>query len=627
MKRPCLVCSEKDFNCTYEKARKKRGPTGKRIQEIQKAQGKPVNRAKSSEHSHEITRESVATVSPSIHDSTGLPRPTTVSSNGTGEAEPIHLSPEGPFWPSESMPQPDVSEYPSMYGHSSDPLHRISSATTFSEASAPAGGGMASSPTFSEFVFPSLPMDSPTKSWDPFGALLQQDLPDLTATVDVWPSSINEETLLPWIDVYFKRLHPTIPILNRTSMYREMLTRRHHTDSEYGAMLLSLCAFAMTQPVQIHERASTPSRSAQARMLMEECVRMRVSAEFGEHPSIEMILASFFLFAYLFGDNKHKAARHRLREAVDLAYSLGLHLPQSYEGLDAEVREQWLRTYLVVCVTERAYALQQQHSIGFRGSPRITARFMQAFDPNAATAYISSLLLQDQADAVGMTGLLYLMETFDAIDESVIECWNGHCRYTDGTCDSFDRRRALQMFRAQHRAREACVTGNISFAPSASPLPLAELMESQQADISITQFWLLNRLWNLCLSHGLLRGDSEHAELRYEFACRIAMALIATTNSLSLAAMETHGVGLIQKVSDVALGVVTAMRASPQHIGPETTLAVSNEDVILIGYQTKSTTSIRELLGALSVLIQTFRGGDHVYNAGFADALSSSGYG
>jgi hypothetical protein len=111
------------------------------------------------------------------------------------------------------------------------------------------------SPSVDDFIFPSLPIDSPSSSWDPFGSILQQELPPITASIDVWPSHINEETLLPWIDVYFKRLHPTIPILDRAEMYREMLVRKHHTNSQYGAMLLSLCAFAMTQPVQIHERA------------------------------------------------------------------------------------------------------------------------------------------------------------------------------------------------------------------------------------------------------------------------------------------------------------------------------------------------------------------------------------
>ena len=95
------------------------------------------------------------------------------------------------------------------------------------------------------------------------------------------------------------------------------------------------------------------SRSAQARMLLVESIKMRTVVDFGERPSVHMVLASFFIFACLFGSGQHNAARHKLREAVDLANALGMHLPQSYNGLEAEKREQWLRTYLVLSVTER----------------------------------------------------------------------------------------------------------------------------------------------------------------------------------------------------------------------------------------------------------------------------------
>ena len=92
-----------------------------------------------------------------------------------------------------------------------------------------------------------------------------------------------------------------------------------------------------------------------------------------------------------------------------------------------------------------------------------------------------------------MTGLLYLAETFSAIDESIVECWNGHCKLSDGLCESFDRRRALQIFRAQRRAREICVNGNVMNPQSSQQPKLSELAASQQADISVTHYWLLNR--------------------------------------------------------------------------------------------------------------------------------------
>lgn len=615
MRRPCLGCSSKDIACTYDVPRRKRGPPGKhggspkRLQKSIASDGPdPAHLPQRSPGSHLLH---VAT--------TNLERGDT----GGNDIFTEDLRPWSASTATRSIPEANESEVnPHMvlslvHGQHTHSAHDEQTATSSAHDNA-AHGDFMTSPN--AFVFPSLPAESPADIADPFGAILDQDLPPLAAA-DVWPSRVSEMTLLPWIDVYFKRLHPTIPVLNRTHLYSDMLLRKHRTDPQYGAMLLSLCAFAMTQPIQMHERASMPSRLVQARMLMEECVKMRVAADFGEEPTIEMILASFFLFACLFGSDQHKAARHRLREAVDLAYSLGLHLPASYEGLDPEKRQQWLQTYLVLSVTERAYALQKNHAISFRGQPGVTARFMHAFDPSLTDEYISSLILQDQSNTVGMTGLLYLMDTFDAIDESVMDCWNGYCKFSDGVCESFDRRRALQTFRAQRRNREACISGNFSFAPSVCPLPLAQLVESQQADISITQLWTWNRLWNLCLSHQLLRERSEYAELQYDFACHIASGLVSYCNELSLAALEIHGIGMADKIFDIAMGIVMALSTS-DHLRLDTQLDALDPDVIpgtqnLAG----SVVEVRALLQSLSQLLGNFRGGNHPYGAKFTMAV------
>lgn len=132
-------------------------------------------------------------------------------------------------------------------------------------------------------------------------------------TRDIWPADIQEGCLLPWIDVYFNRLHPTVPVLDRSSLYKNILTQEHRRNPNFGALLLALCAFALTQPVQIDERSSYPTRTLQAKAYLNEAVKMRSCSDFGENPTLEAILTSFFLFACLFGSNQHNAAWHRLR--------------------------------------------------------------------------------------------------------------------------------------------------------------------------------------------------------------------------------------------------------------------------------------------------------------------------
>lgn len=342
-------------------------------------------------------------------------------------------------------------------------------------------------------------------------------------------------------------------------------------------------------------------------------IRRRVLPDFGEHPTIEMALTSFFLFACLFGNGQHKAARHKLREAVDLALSLGVHLPGSYEGLTAEQKEQWLRTYVILSVTERAYALQRRHPIDMRGQPGVSARFMQSFSDAAATDNISRMLFVDHVDATAMTGLMYLMEAFDAIDEHVVDCWIGYCRLSDGVCEAFDRRKALQMFRAQQRARQASISGNISYVPNVSPTSLANLLPSQIADITVTQFWLLNRIWSLSLSHGLLRPSSDRPELQYDFACHIANATLATCQDLSLSAMEVHGVGFVEKLHDIASGVVTVLHAQIQDLAIDSELWMPDSGVITCKAPATAPTTPRKVLEGFLTLMRNFRGGNHPY--------------
>lgn len=263
----------------------------------------------------------------------------------------------------------------------------------------------------------------------------------------------------------------------------------------------------------------------------------------------------------------------------------------------------------------RAYALQKHHPIGFRGSPAVNAYFVRAFAPPSPPA-----VARDNTDAVSMTGLLYLMETFDAIDESVVECWIGSCKFSDGYCETFDRRRAVQMFQAQHRVREACLAGNISFASDASPWPLDQLLENQRADISVTQLWLLNRLWNLCLSHGLLREVSDRAEFRFNFAYHIASALVDNCSNLCLPAMEVHGIGFIAKVYDIAIGPTMAMEAS-SGLALDSRLTRSD---LLTDQAMDDGPSVKELLQALDKLIRSFRGGNHEYTLKFATVLGAT---
>jgi len=355
MANPCKTCTGRGSRCTFEEARKKRGPVPGRIAKIQKQHSRTIPRDNvldfGDPRPSPLSNDTMAMSPSSLQDGSTLHRISTISSDGVIMADSYepHASSSLALWTQHQ----DLAQLPNHEGGSRQDLEPFTDVQNGSVnlEKIPALPQHVDTP---DFLLPSLPIDSPPDdSFSLFATIPEQDLPSIVESVEFWPKSISQEALLPWIDVYFKRLHPTVPVLNRTMVYQEMLLRNHHHDPQFGAMLLALCAFAMTQPVQIHEIASTPSRSVQARMLLEESIKMRMTVDFGENPSVHMILTSFFIFACLFGYGLHKAAHHRLREAVDLANSLNMHLPQAYDSLDPDTREQWLRTYLVLSVTER----------------------------------------------------------------------------------------------------------------------------------------------------------------------------------------------------------------------------------------------------------------------------------
>lgn len=177
----------------------------------------------------------------------------------------------------------------------------------------------------------------------------------LSVPTSGWPAVITDENLIRWLDIYFERLYPTLPILKRSSVFARLLAQEHRTNPDFGAMLLSLSAFGLIQPVRVSEQrsASSSSRQQMVDLLLMEAVRMRTVVDFGQSPTMDMIFTSVFLFACLFQKGQHNAAWLRMREAVELGCIFGLDKFDCYLNCSPEQKQQRLRVYYLLSVTER----------------------------------------------------------------------------------------------------------------------------------------------------------------------------------------------------------------------------------------------------------------------------------
>lgn len=219
----------------------------------------------------------------------------------------------------------------------------------------------------------------------------------------------------------------------------------------------------------------------------------------------------------------------------------------------------------------RAYALQRRLPVSFVSPPSNPIRSVDEMN-NTTRRLVSGIIVHNEKDAAAMMGLTLLMEIFDSIDEGIVVCWNSRCSITTtGKCQTLTESKAINIYRNLARVSDVSrytqrkktdhfiVDSSTSLSnqdDSKEPQRNSEelniirvtrdfLSETQCADVLVTQKWVLDRLWNLCFSHGLLQPYSEQKELCFRYAFDNGVKTLELCRSLRISAMEAHGVGMV----------------------------------------------------------------------------------
>jgi hypothetical protein len=212
----------------------------------------------------------------------------------------------------------------------------------------------------------------------------------------------------------------------------------------------------------------------------------------------------------------------------------------------------------------RAYALQRGHSIGFRGRP------------GASMTAIKRKFNIGQMDDFPHSQL----KLFDIVDEDFVDCWNGRCAGTK--CHNRDMNKAVALYNAitndtvsKSLETEVLANKNLSTANNEQKnghddrcrsTSQWQPLEIQLTDVLVTRQWLLNRLWYICLSHGLVDPKAAHISLRPDFPIHIARDMLNTCTKVSIYSLEAHGLGLCEKLYDIARTLVTVFHLFPECI-------------------------------------------------------------
>jgi hypothetical protein len=119
--------------------------------------------------------------------------------------------------------------------------------------------------------------------------------PQSSPASTIWPSQYEEKDVLQWLDVFFERLHATLPIVDK-ALYRDFMLRHHHADKDFAALILALCSLAIVGPVYRKERDSMVARTSLAKDMLASAATLRTSYDFGEQPNLEATtVTSFFM--------------------------------------------------------------------------------------------------------------------------------------------------------------------------------------------------------------------------------------------------------------------------------------------------------------------------------------------
>ena len=173
-----------------------------------------------------------------------------------------------------------------------------------------------------------------------------------------------------------------------------------------------------------------------------------------------------------------------------------------------------------------AYALQKHHEIEFKGRPVYIMRCLSL----ESASEMSLVGQSSEIDVKAMTGLSRMMALLDTVDESFIQCWNNQC----GRTTHFDKTDALLIHRRLH---------STSFSTTDQLFP--GMTESQEIDIRVLGHWLMNRLWNMCLSHGLLSASNEEPLFCYQYGLTLAQEILQICKRFSNYSIDVHGIGIV----------------------------------------------------------------------------------
>ncbi|KAK2629844.1 hypothetical protein QTJ16_000664 [Diplocarpon rosae] len=311
------------------------------------------------------------------------------------------------------------------------------------------------------------------------------------------------------IDLFYEHIYPIMPLVHIPTL-RSSSTRALNRSEKN--LLYSLCALTSTHMSGKSITApGPPSWEAAGRFFLDECISVRKSYDFIEDKSLSAVISSYFVSTAFFELNQNRKSWYYLREALTMGQDLRLHDEKSYAGLSPAEILCRQRTFWILYVTERSFAILRHKPLTLSKTPLF---------PSSVHSYESPST---------HTGFMHLVNSYHLLDSSFVDTWNEVTSAPTSTLTYT----ALQNQLSQPQ-------------PSHVSIP-----DIQKADILVTQQWLRLIVWQSSMRQGLLSSTASDESMTFAYPLKIAHSLLSALSSLPTTSIEVHGMGIFEKIFEI----------------------------------------------------------------------------
>ncbi|KAF2461241.1 hypothetical protein BDY21DRAFT_278514, partial [Lineolata rhizophorae] len=363
------------------------------------------------------------------------------------------------------------------------------------------------------------------------------------------------------LDHFFHILYPAQPVLDPQRLHDVVVAALEGSSPAAYCLIAALCGYVLTRPDAAVPPQALPQVEAgggdgdgggsqalqplpgpaAASVLAEEAARVRRGVDSVEAPTLTAVLTAYFMFCCDRALDRGKAAWADLREATTLAVALDMHAEETYGKVaDRVLASRMRRLYWLLFIEERAYAIHHHRPVTLYPS-------IQLPTPD-----------EDPTEQVSLTGFLHHINLYKPFDHTFVSLWNKAPSAAPPGWLGQLQKQLSDALPAYLSTMGGGGGGGLDGNDGGSDVAAA-----QTVDLEVSRGWLRTMVWQLSVSQGFVSAMAQDSTMGLAYPVEISGELLAMTAQFSRQAVEVHGIGMVERLYDIASTLVDVLACAP----------------------------------------------------------------